>query len=166
MVVLKNVLVATDFGEPAEVALVYGRELARTFGARLHVLYVATDLRGNFGSWSGDVPELGGLQAELEDNARQRLDAWLTAQDRQVLQAKTTVVTSRRTAHAIVKYARDEHADLIVVGTHGRGRVAHFVIGSVAERVVRSAPCPVLTVRHPEHEFVRADALQETVARD
>jgi universal stress protein A len=49
--------------------------------------------------------------------------------------------------------------DLIVMGTHGRGALAHVVLGSVAERVVRLAPCPVLTVRNPEHEFVRPDAL-------
>ena len=45
------------------------------------------------------------------------------------------------------------------MGTHGRGGVAHLLMGSVAERVVRTAPCPVLTVRHPEHEFVLPDAL-------
>jgi hypothetical protein len=53
-----------------------------------------------------------------------------------------------------------EHIDLIVVGTHGRGAVAHLFVGSVAERVVRTAPCPVLTVRHAEHEFIAPDALQ------
>ena len=55
---------------------------------------------------------------------------------------------------AIVRYAQREPIDLIVMGTHGRGAMAHLLIGSVAENVVRKAPCPVLTVRHPEHEFV------------
>jgi nucleotide-binding universal stress UspA family protein len=158
MVVLKTVLVATDFGGPAEVALTYGRELARTFGATLHVLHVAADLSANVNSWSGTVPELGGFQADLEENARKRLERWLPVEDREVLHAKTAVVTSMRTAQAIVDYAKDEHADLIIVGTHGRGPLAHFMLGSVAERVVRSAPCPVLTVRHSEHEFVRPGA--------
>jgi nucleotide-binding universal stress UspA family protein len=54
--------------------------------------------------------------------------------------------------------------DIIILGTHGRGALAQLFVGSVAERVVRTAPCPVLTVRHPEHEFVLPDALQ-TVAR-
>jgi nucleotide-binding universal stress UspA family protein len=58
-----------------------------------------------------------------------------------------------------VQYARDESIDLIVMGTHGRGPFSHLLMGSVAERVVRAAPCPVLTVRHPEHEFVGPDAL-------
>jgi len=62
-------------------------------------------------------------------------------------------------AMAIVDYAREAHSDLIIMGTHGRGAMAQLLMGSVAERVVRTAPCPVLTVRHPEHEFVLPDAL-------
>ena len=54
----------------------------------------------------------------------------------------------------IINYAKREPIDLIVMGTHGRGAIAHLLIGSVAENVVRKAPCPVLTVRHPEHEFI------------
>jgi signal recognition particle GTPase len=58
-----------------------------------------------------------------------------------------------------VEYAKAERIDLVVMGTHGRVAVAHFLMGSIAERVVRTAPCPVLTVRSPEHEFVVPDAL-------
>jgi nucleotide-binding universal stress UspA family protein len=54
----------------------------------------------------------------------------------------------------IVRAARDQNADLILMGTHGRTGLAHMLIGSTAEKVVRMAPCPVLTVKHPEHEFV------------
>jgi nucleotide-binding universal stress UspA family protein len=54
----------------------------------------------------------------------------------------------------IIRYAKEKNIDLIVLGTHGRSGLAHVMLGSVAERVVRIAPCPVLTVRHPEHEFV------------
>ena len=62
-------------------------------------------------------------------------------------------------AVAIADYARQHGIDLIVMGTHGRGAVAHVLLGNVAERVVRTAPCPVLTVRNQEHEFVLPDAL-------
>jgi nucleotide-binding universal stress UspA family protein len=68
-------------------------------------------------------------------------------------------VTGTNPAATIVDYARAHMIDLIVLGTHGRGAVAHMFMGNVAERVVRSAPCPVLTVRHPQHEFVLPDAL-------
>jgi nucleotide-binding universal stress UspA family protein len=54
----------------------------------------------------------------------------------------------------ILGYAKDRHVDLIVIGTHGRSGLRHVLLGSVAERVVRKAPCPVLTIRHPEHDFV------------
>jgi nucleotide-binding universal stress UspA family protein len=54
----------------------------------------------------------------------------------------------------ILRYAKEQGIDLIVMGTDGRGPIVHMLIGSVAEKVVRKAPCPVLTVRHPQHEFV------------
>jgi nucleotide-binding universal stress UspA family protein len=57
----------------------------------------------------------------------------------------------------IVRYAKERDIDIIVMGTHGRGFMAHMLMGSVAEKVVRKAPCAVLTVRHPEHEFVIPD---------
>jgi nucleotide-binding universal stress UspA family protein len=59
--------------------------------------------------------------------------------------------------HEICKYCKEEKIDLIVLATHGRTGLAHLLLGSVTERVVRSSPCPVLTVRHPEHEFVVPD---------
>jgi len=78
----------------------------------------------------------------------------LTEAERSALRARLLT----RVGHPfveVVRYAREESIDLIVMGTHGRGAVGHLLLGSVAERVVRKAPCPVLTVRHPQHEFVR-----------
>ena len=77
----------------------------------------------------------------------------LAAADRERFQAR--LVMRRGSPFVeIVRYAKSENIDLIVMGTHGRGPIAHMLLGSVAEKVVRKAPCPVLTVRHPEHEFV------------
>jgi universal stress protein A len=73
-----------------------------------------------------------------------------------------TTITSATPAMTIVQYAKDHDVNLVIVGTHGRGPVSHFLVGSVAERVVRTAPCPVLTVRSREREFVLPDALQTT----
>jgi nucleotide-binding universal stress UspA family protein len=56
--------------------------------------------------------------------------------------------------HEIIAFANEKDVDLIIMGTHGRGGLAHLLLGSVAEKVVRKAPCPVLTVRDPEHEFI------------
>ncbi len=158
MIALKSILVATDFGEASGAALAYGRELARTFGATLHVLHVADDVYVRLGgdAYMAVLPE---LQKDLEVAAQKQLDELLVDNDPLPLPVKKAVLTSSATASAIVQYARDLGIDLIVVGTHGRGAVAHLLMGSVAERVVRAAPCPVLTVRHPEHEFVMPDAL-------
>ena len=133
MMDIKNILVPTDFGEAADAALTYGRELATRFGAR--------------------------LQAEIEEAANKQLDERLIDSDGSGPATRRTVLSSISPVVAIVDYARDNGIDLIVIGTHGRGPLKHLVMGSVAERVVRTAPCPVLTVRHPEHEFVRPDTL-------
>lgn len=158
MIALKSILVATDFGEASGAALAYGRELARTFGATLHVLHVADDVYVRLGgdAYMAVLPE---LQKDLEVAAQKQLDELLIDNDPVPLPVKTAVLTSSATAAAIVQYARDLDIALIVVGTHGRGALAHLLMGSVAERVVRSASCPVLTVRHPEHDFVMPDAL-------
>lgn len=160
MILLKNVLVATDFGEPADAALAYGRALARNFGATLHILHVAENVfaRGFAEAYVGVIPE---IQRDIEENARRQIEELATDNDTPALPTRVAVVTSNAPATAIVEYARSEHIDLIVIGTHGRGAVAHLLMGSVAERVVRTAPCPVLTVRHPEHEFVLPDTLME-----
>ena len=163
MIALKNILVATDFGEASDAAVAYGRELARSFGATLHVLHVADDVYVRLG---GDayVAVLPELQKDIENAAHKSLDQLLVDNDPNPLPVKKVVMTSSSTASAIVQYAADADIDLIVVGTHGRGAMAHLLMGSVAERVVRTARCPVLTVRHPEHEFVLPDALS-TVTR-
>ena len=159
MIVIKNILVATDFGEAAEAALNYGRNLARQFEARLHVLHVTQNLYFAAASAYGYTHVPVGLQDDLGTAGRLQTEALLTADDWQSLRATVVTMTHTSPAAAIVDYARTERIDLIVVGTHGRGPVAHLVMGSVAERVVRMAPCPVLTVRHPQHEFVVPDAL-------
>ena len=159
MIALKKVLVATDFSEPSEAALAYGRELARTFGAALTVLHVVDNLLTRAYGTEGFVVAEPDLQAGLEASARAQVDALLWAEDGDILRATGFVITSNEPAAAIVTYARDAGTDLLVMGTHGRGAVAQLLMGSVAERVVRTAPCPVLTVRHPEHEFVLPEAL-------
>ena len=159
MIAIKNILVATDFGEASDSALRYGRELAGRFGATLHVLNVVENFYvTTFGAetYAAVVPE---MQRDLEAAARRRIDELLIDSDRSGPPSEAVVITSGSPAYAIVDYARENGIDLIVMGTHGRGALAHLLMGSVAERVVRVASCPVLTVRNPEHEFVRPDAL-------
>jgi nucleotide-binding universal stress UspA family protein len=157
VITLKHILVATDFGEVSDAALTYGRALARTFGATLHVLHVAQNIyaTANPGeAYMGAFP-----QRDVEETARMQLDKLLVDNDPVPLRTEAVVLTSNTTATTIVEYATTAAIDLIVMGTRGRGVVAHMLMGSVAEHVVRTAPCPVLTIRHPERDFVVPDAL-------
>jgi nucleotide-binding universal stress UspA family protein len=156
MIALKKILVATDFSEAADAALEYGRALARTFGATLHVLHVVDDVYVRLGGdvYAGVLPD---LQQDTERQARQRLAELLVDNDSPPLQTEPIVLTASAPAPAIVEYATGADIDLIVVGTHGRGAVVHLLMGSVAERVVRIAHCPVLAVRRPERDFVTRD---------
>ncbi len=162
MIALQQILVATDFSEPSAAALAYGRELARKFRAALQLLHVVDDLRARVAGISA-FPQLDRLQAETEASALARLNGLLSEDDRQALHAKATVLTSTSPAEAIAGYARDAmpRIGMIIIGTHGRSAMAHFVLGNVAEKVVRTAPCPVLVVRHPQHEFVLPDIVVE-----
>lgn len=157
MVALKNILVATDFSEPSGVALAYGRDLARAYNAQLHVLHVVEDVMMRYS------PEIGyampQMQKDLEAAAARDLNKLITDDDRRTLKVEPMVMTGVNIADAIARHAKDNAIDLIVTGTHGRGAVKHFLMGSVAERVVRIAPCPVLTVRENERDFIAPDAM-------
>ena len=157
MVAIKNILVATDFSEPSGVAMAYGRDLARSYNARLHVLHVVEDVLTRYSTEAGFL--LPSLQADLEKAAQLDLQSRITDEDRRQLNAVPIVVSGVNIADGIVEYAKGNSIDLIVTGTHGRGAVKHFLMGSVAERVVRTAPCPVLTVHAHERDFIVPDAM-------
>jgi nucleotide-binding universal stress UspA family protein len=156
VITLTNILVATDFSEPSAAALTYGRALAGHFKSMLHVVHVVGTIPSVFNGIEAYVVSVPDLQQQVEDAARKELEALLIDSDDLPL-FRRVLITSNVPAAAIVDYAKQERVGLIVAGTHGRGAVAHALVGSVAERIVRTAPCSVLTVRHPEHEFVVAD---------
>jgi len=157
MLAIKTILVPTDFSETSEVALRYGKSLAQTFGAALHVIHVVQEPFAQ--PWAVEAYgfSLATLQAEWQHDASARVEGLLSAEERTELNATLTTVLGHPFVE-ILRYAQAQEVDLIVLGTHGRGPLGHLVMGSVAERVVRKAPCPVLTVRHPQHEFVVPDA--------
>jgi len=151
MEAFNRILVPVDFSAHSDLALRYATTLADRFGATVEVLHVVEDPFVS-GAWSSgaNVPNVPELLADLVRAARAKLDDMKTAAASKGLRFSTTVLTTVVTgepADSISDYARTEKFDLIVMGTHGRRGLSHALIGSVAERVVRRAPCPVLTVR-------------------
>lgn len=139
-----RILVPTDFSEPSDAALDYARTLAEKFGASLHLLHIIEPhTSGPFSNESYIGPSM--YEVQLTE-ARSKLAARVPPTDRARYGATTEVMTGMSAA-TIVEFAADQHIDLIVMGTHGRTGLEHLLMGSVAEHVVRTAPCPVLTVR-------------------
>jgi universal stress protein A len=159
MIALKKILVPTDFGEAADAAFTYARALARNFGASIELLHVAEDVSARMMASEAYVAIPPALQKDIEEMARKQLNERLVDNDAEPLPVRPVILTSNAPAPTIVKYARETGVDLIVMGTHGRGAVTRLLMGSVAERVVRLAGCPVLVVRQHEHEFVLPDTL-------
>jgi len=141
----KRILVAMDFSTPSDAALDYARSVATRFDASLHLLHVAEDPYRALYSAEVFVPEVEGLRDEILRDATGRLNDRLVASDVNELHATVDAVIGTP-AGCIVEYAGAHEMDLIVMGTHGRGGMSHLLMGSVAERVVRTASCPVLTV--------------------
>ena len=135
----KHLVVPTDFGEPAQAALSFAIELAKTYEAKLtllHVYGVPTVYYPDSVAWP--LEELGrAAQTSLDTSVAQVRERYNN------VQGHVEVGDPRE---AILKFAKESSADLLVIGTHGRRGIAHLVLGSVAEWLVRMAPVPVLTV--------------------
>jgi universal stress protein A len=162
----KHVLVPTDFSEPANHALSYAAEEAALHGAKVTLLHVqpmdagtdvylvsgapASGLEAGFDVVAGGrlgtapVPEPTVVRRDSGEAALTRLRDLVPEAFRGTWEVEIAV---GRPADTIVRLARERHADLIVMATHGRTGLEHVVMGSVAEKVVRLAPCPVLTVK-------------------
>ncbi|HLJ09559.1 MAG TPA: universal stress protein [Planctomycetaceae bacterium] len=153
MIALKKILFPTDFSDGAKAAQEYAVALAEQFKSELHVLHVLADMVMM-------MPEPGSALAlppnylvDLKTQAEQSLAGVLSGAG----QTGLSVVRALRMGSPfveIVRYAKEADIDLVVLGTHGRGALMHILLGSVAERVVRKAQCPVLTVHRAGHQFV------------
>jgi nucleotide-binding universal stress UspA family protein len=154
MMPIRRILFPTDFSESADHAWMFALQFAQDFGAEVHVLHVVAP-----------PPRLTEAYSMNFDPAK--FAAVVTAEaetslDRLVEGAKDRHLTFHREVrigvdfHEIIDYARKYEIDLIVMATHGRTGLAHALVGSVAEKVVRKASCPVLTVKHPAMKFEMA----------
>jgi nucleotide-binding universal stress UspA family protein len=141
---IDSVVIATDGSKSVTRAVTVALVLARRFEASVHALYVVDT--GEVGSSPEKLRDE--LRNALESQGEEALDAVENHADREVV----TAVRKGRPAAEITEYAREQDADVVATGTRGRHGENRFLIGSVAERVVRSCPVPVLTVRQLEDE--------------
>jgi len=152
MLTIRKILFPTDFSNASTAALGHAVMLADSFEAELTLLHVAADERH---SLQAHFPELEKAADELQELAEEQLAEMTDTTRPRRLAVKRVVRLSQTPVEEIANYSREENFDLIVMGTHGRTGVAHLLMGSIAESLVRLAPCPVLTVReHMEKEEV------------
>ena len=145
--IIRRILVPVDFSEHSDRATWYACELAACVGARVELLHVVEDPFVS-GAWSPGVylgPSAEILEGILTD-AQNRLERAASAAASSGLRPHVVVLRGHP-AQSIVEYAKACDADLIVMGTHGRTGIAHLLLGSVAERTLRTAACPVLTTK-------------------
>lgn len=152
MIRLQRILVPTDFSEHSKKALAYAVELAKTYRAEVVVLHVLELplYPVSFGVGPVTIPP---VSEELRQAVTQHLEI-LRKSDIPADVSARTLTREGRPFFEICTAARDLDIDLIVIATHGYSGVKHVLLGSTAEKVVRKAPCPVLTVRPEERDFV------------
>jgi nucleotide-binding universal stress UspA family protein len=153
MIDLRRILVPTDFSKFSKAALNYAAAFADKFGAELHLLHVVQNLAVMIPDSVNVMPPVGPSIEQLTSAVNEALDRLVSENQLERFQLKKAV-REGTPFYEIIQYAKEASIDLIVMGTHGHSGLVHVLLGSVTEKVVRKSPCPVLTVRHPEHEFV------------
>ena len=148
-----KILLSTDFSECSGEAAGVARSLAERFGSRVVLLHVLDEPATLDPMFRGDIP-LEMLRSRMEQFSRENMDAFL-GRHFSGFENFDTMLATGIPYREIIGKAREVAADLIVIGTHGRTGVEHVIFGSTAEKVVRMAPCPVLTVRKSGKEFVQ-----------
>ncbi len=144
----KKILCPIDFSDASRAALETAADLARRHGAAL-TLFHAYPVPG-YTFPDGSFVASSKMLDELAEQAKRHLEEWKTIATSLGLTAVQTATAVGEPAYEIVSYAKEQAMDLVVVGTHGRTGLTHALMGSVAERVVRKATCPVLSVRPPK----------------
>ena len=150
---MKRILLPTDFSEFSRYAMDYAVSFAAQYQARLYVLHVLVSPHALVGYEAAPFVSYERLFADMKRSADQAMSSFIPEDVKKDLQVETAIAQGTPFLE-ILKFAKEKDVDLIVIATHGRTGLKHVLFGSVAEKVVRKSPCPVLSIRHPEHEFV------------
>jgi nucleotide-binding universal stress UspA family protein len=141
-----DILVPTDGSDASNAALEHALTLATQHGARIHGLYVVDS--GSYGLLEEGASAVAGALHEEGERAVEAVTAAAESADVDV----ETAVVEGNVHRSILAYVEEHDVDLVVMGTHGRRGIDRYILGSVTERIVRSSPVPVLTVRAPDEE--------------
>ena len=144
MIPFRTILVPVDFSEHASHALDAAVELAKHFGAKLHLIHVYPIQPIMVAPYEVSIPI--DIEKSIRESANQKLREWAERAVQAGVEVETTSAADTP-AEAIARLAQDIRADLIVMGTRGLTGFKHVLLGSVAERTLRIAPCPVLTLK-------------------
>jgi universal stress protein A len=143
----KKIVVCTDFSENSVPARIAAIEYAKAFGARLLILHVVNTRHIGYPGISSRLPEeIAGVEETIRQGVEEELELIANDSRREIEDVKAYSSTGSP-AQEIVKFAEEHSAGMIVMGTHGWTGAQHLIMGSTAENVVRTASCPVLTVR-------------------
>lgn len=151
MIHIKNILCPIDYSICSEKALAYAIEFAEKYRAKLYLVHVL-DIR-IYDINEPDIYQVNMVDQETIGKLRERLLRCVNEETKGRVAVEAVVVQGVPFVE-IIKASKDYIIDLIVLGTHGRTGLSHAIMGSVAEKVVRKAPCPVLTIKNPEHDFI------------
>ncbi len=146
---IRRILFATDFSEGSSHALPYAADLAEQYGAKLFLVHVIYDVAKSAG-WYVPHVSIDEIYHDMEKSARAELEKSFVDEMRGLRDVEY-VVLKGIPYEEISKFAVEKKIDLVVLGTHGRRGIDRMLFGSTAEQVVRNAPCPVLSVRIPQH---------------
>lgn len=150
---IQKILCPVDFSEGSDHALRYAMAFASAYDATLKLLHVV-ELPFLPSYSTAGVPDMSLPVDQIQEDCENRLNKLVEEQKPIHEDIDSSTVVGAPFVE-IIREAGEGDFDLLVVGTHGRTGIKHMLIGSVAEKVVRKAPCPVLTVKHPEHEFIK-----------
>jgi nucleotide-binding universal stress UspA family protein len=148
MQAVNAILVPVDFSAGSSRALAYAMRLAGRFGASLHVVHVLDDsfaLAGYLETYAGHYMETAAEQANAE------LEGVLTAEEKARYSAALAVRVGKPANEILAYLAEHPEIDLVVMATTGRGSIARFMMGSVTDKILRAAPCPVVTLHPHDH---------------
>ena len=159
---IERILVPLDFSDYSREALRAAKEFASVYGATVDALHVVPEaLHPAF--YVGGVKSIYDMDPDIEETVQERLDAFVSETDGPAVEVRINVKVGNA-APDIVQFVDDHEIDLVTMSTHGRTGLDRFLLGSVAEKIVRHVRCPVITMKAFGHSFLTADAAAENPA--